>query len=225
MSWRRLHSRSGVPTAPRKYFVVTMLAELTLQKSGNSTPRCSKLTDPSRQFVITTSRRSQVTSSYGWTPSVVHTRSTRRPLPVVVRPSPLARTVSSTRWASSAMASSSTGRPWQALRTPVMILLRLNGSVTPLRLTTARTGSSTVVNRLPHPGHARRRRISWPSSASRESTTRESAWRQYGHRIAPPPLGLRARRQRPGDHLGAVAVYELWRSRPQPVDDLHPCNY
>src|SRR6266545_1074119 len=90
MSWRRLHSRSGVPTAPRKYFVVTMLAELTLQKSGNSTPRCSKLTDPSRQFVITTSRRSQVTSSYGWTPSVVHTRSTRRPLPVVVRPLSLA---------------------------------------------------------------------------------------------------------------------------------------
>src|SRR3989440_9689642 len=84
MSWRRLHSRSGVATAPRKYFVVTMLAELTLQKFGNSTPRCSKLTDPSRQFVITTSRRSQVTSSYGWTPSVVHTRARRRPLPVVV---------------------------------------------------------------------------------------------------------------------------------------------
>src|SRR5262245_66083189 len=86
MSCLRLHSRSGVPTAPRKYFVVTMLAELTLQKSGNSPPRCSKLTDPSRQFVITTSRRSQVTSSYGWTPSVVHTRSTRRPLPVAARP-------------------------------------------------------------------------------------------------------------------------------------------
>src|SRR5947209_9669634 len=82
MSWRRLHSRSGVPTAPRKYFVVTMLAALTLQKSGNSTPRCSKLIDPSRQFVMTTSRRSQVTSSYGCTPSVVHTRSTRRPPPV-----------------------------------------------------------------------------------------------------------------------------------------------
>src|SRR5437660_12512458 len=91
MSWRRLHSRSGVPTAPRKYFVVTMLAALTLQKSGNSTPRCSKLTEPSRQFVITTSRRSQVTSSYGCTPSVVHTRSTRRPLLVVVRPPSLAR--------------------------------------------------------------------------------------------------------------------------------------
>ena len=27
----------GVPTAPRKYFVVTMLAALTLQESGNST--------------------------------------------------------------------------------------------------------------------------------------------------------------------------------------------
>src|SRR5438552_18173919 len=78
------HSRSGVPTAPRKYFVVTMLAALTLQKSGNSTPRCSKLIEPSRQFVITTSRRSQVTSSYGCTPSVVHTRSTVSPLRAAV---------------------------------------------------------------------------------------------------------------------------------------------
>ena len=57
-----------------------MLAALTLQKSGNSTPRCSKLIEPSRQFVITTSRRSQVTSSYGWTPAVVHTRSMRQAL-------------------------------------------------------------------------------------------------------------------------------------------------
>ncbi|GAB3972706.1 hypothetical protein GCM10027615_34470 [Plantactinospora veratri] len=37
---------------------------------------------------------------------------------------------------------------------------------------------------MPHSGQARRRRINWPSSASRESTTRESACRQYGHRIA-----------------------------------------
>ena len=57
------HSRCSVPTAPRKYLVVTMLAALTDQKSGNSTPRCSKLIVPSRQFVMTTSRRSQVTSS------------------------------------------------------------------------------------------------------------------------------------------------------------------
>src|SRR5947209_20073577 len=63
MSWRSDHSRTSVPTAPRKYFVVTMLAALTDQKSGNSTPRCSKLTVPSRQFVMTTSRRSQVTSA------------------------------------------------------------------------------------------------------------------------------------------------------------------
>jgi hypothetical protein len=41
-----------------------------------------------------------------------------------------------------------------------------------------------VVNRLPHSGQDRRRRISWPSSASRESTTRESAKRQYGHLTA-----------------------------------------
>src|SRR4029453_10651797 len=65
-----------------------------------------------------------------------------------------------------------------------MILVRLKGSVTPLRLTMASTASSTVVNRLPHSGHERRRRINWPSSASRESTTRESACRQYGQRTA-----------------------------------------
>ena len=48
-----------------------MLVALTDQKSGNSTPRCSKFTEPSRQLVITTSRRCQVTSSYGCTPGVV----------------------------------------------------------------------------------------------------------------------------------------------------------
>src|SRR3954452_20330314 len=78
MSWRRLCSRAGDPAAPRKYFVVTMLVALADQKSGNSTPRCSKLIEPSRQLVMTTSRRSQVTASYGCTPGVVKTRSTRR---------------------------------------------------------------------------------------------------------------------------------------------------
>ena len=71
MSWRRLDSRFGDPTAPRKYLLVTMLVALIDQESGNSTPRCSKLTVPSRQLVMTTSRRSQVTSSYGCTPGVV----------------------------------------------------------------------------------------------------------------------------------------------------------
>src|SRR5690349_11444540 len=73
------HSRCGVPTAPRKYLVVTIFAALTLHDVGYSTPRCSKLIEPSRQFVMTTSRRSHSTSSYGWTPSVVQTRPTRRP--------------------------------------------------------------------------------------------------------------------------------------------------
>ncbi len=71
MSWRRLHSRASVPTAPRKYLVVTMVEALTDQKSGNSTPRCSKTVSPVFQLVWTTSRRSQVTSSYGCTPAVV----------------------------------------------------------------------------------------------------------------------------------------------------------
>src|SRR4051812_49193678 len=72
-----------------------------------------------------------------------------------------------------------------------MTFSRLKGSVTPLRLTTASTAVSTVVKRLPHSGHDRRRRIAWPSSASRESTTRESGWRQNGQCItAPSPHGL-----------------------------------
>src|SRR5690349_15478339 len=97
MSCRSDHSRCGVPTAPRKYLVVTMFAALTLQDSGNSTPRCSKLIEPSRQLVMTTSRRSHATSSYGCTPSVVQTRCTLSPVTapffaardrLVVTPSP-----------------------------------------------------------------------------------------------------------------------------------------
>ena len=54
---------NGGPEAPRKYFVVTIVLALTLQKSGNSTPRCSKIVSPVFQLVWTTSRDSQVTSS------------------------------------------------------------------------------------------------------------------------------------------------------------------
>ena len=50
--------------------MVTIVEALTLQKSGNSTPFCSKTTSPVLQLVCTTSRRSQVTSSYGCTPDV-----------------------------------------------------------------------------------------------------------------------------------------------------------
>src|SRR5919112_1749629 len=88
------------------------------------------------------------------------------------------RIASSTRCASCCSASSSTGRPWHALRTPQTTLSRLNGSVTPDRFTTARTASSTVVNRRPHSEQDRRRRVACPSSTSRGSTTRESEWRQ-----------------------------------------------
>ena len=63
MSCLRLFSRTSVPTAPRKYLVVTIVEALTDQKSGNSTPRCSKIVSPVFQFFWTTSRRSQVTSS------------------------------------------------------------------------------------------------------------------------------------------------------------------
>src|SRR6187551_3647454 len=80
MSCLRLHSRTSVPTAPRKYLVVTIVEALTDQKSGNSTPRCSKTVSPVFQFCWTTSRRSHVTASYGWTPGVVKIRSIFRPL-------------------------------------------------------------------------------------------------------------------------------------------------
>src|SRR6187200_2240072 len=55
-----------------------MVDALTLQKSGNSTPFCSKTTSPVFQLVCTTSRRSQVTSSYECT-SEVKTRWTLSP--------------------------------------------------------------------------------------------------------------------------------------------------
>src|SRR3954470_8897790 len=107
---------------------------------------------------------------------------------------------SSPCWAGCWSWSSSTGRPWQARRTPATTLDRLNGSLTPLRLTTASTASSTVVNRRPHAGQERRRRVVAPSSASRESMTRLSALWQNGQRIAvhllrglpsgPPAAGL-----------------------------------
>ncbi|CAB4589225.1 unannotated protein [freshwater metagenome] len=45
------HSRFSYPTAPRKYFVVTMVDAFTDHESGNSTPCCSKTTSPVRQFV------------------------------------------------------------------------------------------------------------------------------------------------------------------------------
>jgi hypothetical protein len=46
MSCLRLRSRSGVPRAPRKYFVVTMVLALTDQNSGNSTRFWSKIVLP-----------------------------------------------------------------------------------------------------------------------------------------------------------------------------------
>src|SRR5512139_39296 len=89
MSCLRLHSRASVPTAPRKYLVVTIVEALTDQKSGNSTPRCSKTVSPVFQLVWTTSRRSQVISSYGCTPSVLKILSIFRPAPVLAAAPPL----------------------------------------------------------------------------------------------------------------------------------------
>src|SRR5699024_11218414 len=90
---------------------------------------------------------------------------------------------SSTRWASMASWSSLTGRPWQALRTPEITFARLKGSLTPDLFSTDSEAVSTVEKRREQCGHWRRRRIAAPSSDVRESTTRESGWRQNGQCI------------------------------------------
>src|ERR1700740_1471183 len=70
-----------------------------------------------------------------------------------------------------------------------MILSRLNGSVTPLRLATVRMTVSCVVNRRPQAGQARRRRIAAPSSLVRLSITLLSGCLQYGqYTRSPPPV-------------------------------------
>jgi hypothetical protein len=51
---------------------------------------------------------------------------------------------------------------------------------------TLRLAVSMVEKRRPHSGHCLRRRIESPSSEVRESTTRESGWRQKGQNIVAP---------------------------------------
>ncbi|GAT81613.1 hypothetical protein STXM2123_2314 [Streptomyces sp. F-3] len=58
--------------------------------------------------------------------------------------------------------------------------MRLNGSVTPDRLTTMSEHVSTVVNRREQSGHWRRLRMDVPSSVVRLSTTRLSGCLQKG---------------------------------------------
>ncbi|GAA0916823.1 hypothetical protein GCM10009549_33310 [Streptomyces thermoalcalitolerans] len=59
-------------------------------------------------------------------------------------------------------------------------MVRLNGSVTPDRLTTMSEHVSTVVNRREQSGHWRRLRMDVPSSVVRLSTTRLSGCLQKG---------------------------------------------
>ncbi len=113
------------------------------------------------------------------------------------------------------------GRPWQALRTPETIFGRLNGSVTPDRLTTVRLAVSTVLKRRPHCGQTRRRRMAQPSSVLRESTTRESAERQNGQFIdLRPPLSVDDGRPPVDDTRSACGGG--WGLH---VDGLQRCNY
>src|SRR5690625_4554215 len=120
---------------------------------------------------------------------------------------PAERTVSSTCWARSARSSSETGRPWQALRTPATTFSRLNGSMTPDRLTTERLDVSMVVKRRWQAVHSRRRRIAEPSSAVRESITLESAFRQNGQ-CTPrsSSVGRAAGRHRSGARYGRATA-------------------
>jgi hypothetical protein len=88
---------------------------------------------------------------------------------------------------------------------------------------------STVVNRWLQDGQSRRRRIAVPSSVERESTTRVSAERQNGQYMTITSGhhdGLRF--ERTGPHLGialGMTCPEPVDGQPQPVDDLHGCNY
>ena len=67
--WRTLHSRSGEPSWPRKYFWATMLVAVCDQNFGNSTPFCSKagLSLPGMKA----SRISHSISSNGSRPGIV----------------------------------------------------------------------------------------------------------------------------------------------------------
>jgi hypothetical protein len=47
MTWRSDHSRSGVPSVPRKYFWATMLVAFCDQLVGNSTPGWKNASPPS----------------------------------------------------------------------------------------------------------------------------------------------------------------------------------
>ncbi|GGJ77514.1 hypothetical protein GCM10010123_04420 [Pilimelia anulata] len=107
---------------------------------------------------------------------------------------------------------------------------------------------------MPQSGQERRRRINWPSSASRESTTRESGKRQYGQRTREPSLytlgvGRRTPRATPPTYrrtTGAAGVPPRpataraalthrprvgtagtghSRRQPQVIGKLHTCNY
>src|SRR3954452_17519617 len=80
------------------------------------------------------------------------------------------------------------------MRTPLAIFARLNGSLAPERLTTVRLAVSSVLNRRPHSGHCRRRRIAVPSSLLRESTTRESEFLQNGQFTTVPLFPVSNRR-------------------------------
>nr|CEL14827.1 hypothetical protein [Kibdelosporangium sp. MJ126-NF4]CTQ96542.1 hypothetical protein [Kibdelosporangium sp. MJ126-NF4] len=88
------------------------------------------------------------------------------------------------------------------------------------------------MNLRPQLEHDRLRRITWPSSTSRESTTRESECRQNGHLIARPLFSRTVTRQHPCVTATAWLVIDLWmergqpvRPQPQPVDYLQRCNY
>ena len=160
-------------------------------------------------------------------------RSEDRDADLVGRAPPAGRTArseSSTSWPSRASWSSLTGRPLQALRTPLITLSRLNGSTTPLRLTTTELhlldgGEPPLADRALPPAADARAVLGDPGvehlgvgvTAVRAVHLDSSSLGVLGC----PRTGL-------GTTLGTACGSLLWISvgnRPQPVDEPHPCNY
>ena len=157
---------------------------------------------------------------------------------------PVARTASSTRLGQLGQRVLVDRPALAGRRTPLTTFARLNGSVTPLRLTTASVASSTVVNRRPHSGQERRRRMTWPSSClARVDDPRVGvpAVRTPHLRTPPVPGPYACRPARPAAlwtnlwtnlgtdvDIGRVTVDDSCQpvdDQPQLVDEVHACNY
>src|SRR5262245_33565052 len=105
-------------------------------------------------------------------------------------------------------ASRATGRFSSALRMPARSLPSSNGWRVWSFLTTCGITSSAVskvVKRSPQERHSRRRRIWWPSPASRESVTFVSSWLQNGQCTSGAPANSRVDGMAPAERDHRIA--------------------